>query len=200
LTADSVTFDLWRSTKSAKELSAMPIEPAQRQVIAHFTTAYMIRVWACCAGLIGAYALWVRSVVFDTSLPAAAPENGELLLARHLVEVWGLWVIGAGLGVMLVGLCAVTYATIVNRWAALWIEGGRLTYVYRRVLDAPLAEVTFVGLTAVPVRYGILRTVRKNCLTVRLRSGKDVNLPTRYAEDVSEVIALLQKRIGLPTI
>ena len=99
---------------------------------------------------------------------------------------------------MLISMCAVTYATVVNRGAALWIEKGRLVYVYRRVLDAPMTEIASVGLTQLPIYYGILRTKYKSVLTVRLKNGKDVYLPTRYSEGTDEVITRLRQRIGLP--
>jgi hypothetical protein len=181
-----------------KRANMQAMKNASREVIAHFTKTYVTLLWFVALGLFAAYALWVRSAFLTEPVPAPIPVNGAIVAAGRVVDVWGLVVLGGGLAFILTVMCAVTYAIIVNRGAALWIERGRLVYVYRRALDAPLAEVAFVGLTDVPIYYGILRRPHKSCLTVRLKSGKEARLPTHYLENTDEVIVRLRQRIGLP--
>jgi len=41
-------------------------------------------------------------------------------------------------------------------------------------------------------------TIHKSCLTIRPKSGKEINLPTDYAERIDSIVATLRQRIGLP--
>jgi hypothetical protein len=172
----------------------------EREVIAHFEALTLVIQWIMTIGVVGVFLVWCKDLFLSGSDGDGARSSGPLMdgIGKGVL-IWGFVIFAGALIFLMPALIKITRRTIAGGGAALWIENGRLVYVYREALDAPLADIAFVGVADLRIRTGTRAgTIHKNCLTIRLKSGKEINLPTDYAERIDSIVATLRQRIGLP--
>ena len=159
-----------------------------REVIAHFEIvrlAISIVLWC----LLAWFWISLKHSAFDD--PATA-HRARLVMGAILVPV--ILII---LAVAIVRRVRMGWA---NRWAALWIEDGRLVYAHRKTLNVALGDVSSVGSATDYFEYPrLFLRFRQEIIAVVLRSGGQVKLSANsFREPRDEIVSRIREKIVNP--
>jgi hypothetical protein len=155
------------------------------------------------AGLLAMVAFavfWARYEAFTgLDSPAQNQTDRSIHVVGYLVNGWLLVILAIAFFYMLIAAIRVFRDSIANQGEALWIEGGRLVYADKKILDVSLRDVVSVDLNRQRIYNPRLILPHYYTMMVfRLRDGKEVKFPpSRFVENRDDLISQFREKIGL---
>jgi hypothetical protein len=163
-----------------------PKGTGSREVIAHFEIVWLaisIALWCLLAWF------WpsLKHSAFDDPAGVHSPRfvTGVIAIPVILI-VWAIFIVrrlGSGWA---------------NRWAALWVEEGRLVYSQRKTLDMPLGDILSVErVTEYMSSYYTFRKIPLRLIVIKPRDGKPVKLAVNsFREPADDIVSRIKEKIG----